>query len=323
MKRLSYHLLTIISILFSIFLVIQVNSLASAVAPDCYISNGGQLFPGACDTIKSIWPSFSQAPGACYAVDGPGPVLTNLRQFDCNTQQILNGDPTKPPIPLGCPGSTLQGPPSPDNLAVCAQIPIGCPGSTQQGPPSAGFDPNTCPYASNGTGTSPTAPSPTGSNPTQTPAGSSPSNPSPTSTSGPGGNSPTSTGDVAPQGPEQKAIDASKNAICNDPNKVDASGKPVCNIERYNSVNCTSPADCVKNNVIVKNLKLFFEFLTGVVGIVVVGAIIFGGIRYSASGGDPQAVGKAKKLIASAVLALVGYIFLLAFLQWLVPGGLF
>lgn len=57
----------------------------------------------------------------------------------------------KPPIPIGCPGTIIQGPPSQANLQVCASIPIGCPGTTQQGPPAPGFDINTCPYGVAGT----------------------------------------------------------------------------------------------------------------------------------------------------------------------------
>lgn len=49
----------------------------------------------------------------------------------------------KPPIPDGCPQSVAPATPPP---ASCADIPMGCPGSTLLGPPSAGFDPSTCPF---------------------------------------------------------------------------------------------------------------------------------------------------------------------------------
>lgn len=54
---------------------------------------------------------------------------------------------SKPPIPIGCPGSKIQGPASSKDLAKCDTIPVGCPGTTKSGPVSPGFDTNTCPYA--------------------------------------------------------------------------------------------------------------------------------------------------------------------------------
>ena len=70
-------------------------------------------------------------------------------------------------------------------------------------------------------------------------------------------------------------------------------------------------------------LLLFINVLSGIVGIVVIMMVVVGGIQYSASAGDPQKVNAAKKRIANALLALVAYIFLYAFLQWIVPGGIF
>lgn len=63
--------------------------------------------------------------------------------------------------------------------------------------------------------------------------------------------------------------------------------------------------------------------LSGLVGVVIVGMITFGGIRYMTAGGDPQKVVAARGQIRAALIALVLYIFSFAFLQWIVPGGLF
>ena len=76
-------------------------------------------------------------------------VLVVAATFTIFTSHKVYAD--KPPIPIGCPGTTIQGPPSAANLQVCASIPIGCPGTTQQGPPAPGFDINSCPYAAAGT----------------------------------------------------------------------------------------------------------------------------------------------------------------------------
>ncbi len=94
------------------------------------------------------------------------------------------------------------------------------------------------------------------------------------------------------------------------------------------SCNKANPTDaslskCLKTNPIVADLNNIVNFLSAGVGIVVVGVIIFGGIQYMAAGDNPQAVTAAKKRIANAFIALLAFIFMFAFLQWLIPGGVF
>jgi len=79
-----------------------------------------------------------------------------------------------------------------------------------------------------------------------------------------------------------------------------------------------TPANCG----ITRWLKVIINILSAVVGVVIVGVLVFAGIEYTTSGDDPQKVGKAKTRIANAVLALAVYIFGFAFLQWIVPGGI-
>ncbi len=85
-----------------------------------------------------------------------------------------------------------------------------------------------------------------------------------------------------------------------------------CEVEKQGS-------DC---DLIKKYLNPIIKFLSFAVGIVVTGVIILGGIQYSASGGDPGGVAAAKKRIINAFLALAFYMFSLAILNWLIPGGL-
>lgn len=83
-------------------------------------------------------------------------------------------------------------------------------------------------------------------------------------------------------------------------------------------------ADISKDNCgIVNWLLKFINGLSAIVGIVIVIMIIVGGIQYSAAGANPQATQAAKGRIMSAVVALLLYIFGFAFLQWVIPGGLF
>jgi hypothetical protein len=60
-----------------------------------------------------------------------------------------------------------------------------------------------------------------------------------------------------------------------------------------------------------------------IVGVVVVMMIIIGGIQYSSANGDPKKIAAAKSRVYNALLALVAYLFIFSFLQWLIPGGIF
>jgi len=87
--------------------------------------------------------------------------------------------------------------------------------------------------------------------------------------------------------------------------------------------NCTT--DCKQVNAqqcgIIKWLVLVINFLAAGVGIIVVTMIIIGGIEYTTSADNPQQVANARKKIINALLALVSFIFLYAFLNFIVPGG--
>jgi len=77
-----------------------------------------------------------------------------------------------------------------------------------------------------------------------------------------------------------------------------------------------------KCDLFKKYLNPTINLLSALVGLVVVGSVIVGAIQYSASAGDPQKAAKAKGRIMNSVVALVAFIFLFAFLQWLIPGGI-
>lgn len=80
---------------------------------------------------------------------------------------------------------------------------------------------------------------------------------------------------------------------------------------------------CVQANPIVNRLEEIINFLSIGVGVVVVAVIIFGGIQYMTADGSAQATAAAKSRITNALIALLAFIFTYAFLQWLVPGGVF
>lgn len=78
-----------------------------------------------------------------------------------------------------------------------------------------------------------------------------------------------------------------------------------------------------EDNCISKDVQTFINFASAGVGVIVLAMIIIGGIQYSLSKDNPQAVQAAKARIANSVIAMLCFIFLYAFLQWLVPGGIF
>ncbi len=102
----------------------------------------------------------------------------------------------------------------------------------------------------------------------------------------------------------------------------------VCQSHGGAATNVQDPAEvCAQQggncNQIYTYINLGINFLSAGVGIVVVAMIIIGGIQYASAEDDPQRVAAARSRVFNALLALVAYIFLFAFLQWLVPGGIF
>lgn len=84
---------------------------------------------------------------------------------------------------------------------------------------------------------------------------------------------------------------------------------------------CSKDSKC--KSIFTDYLIPAVNLLSALVGVIVVAVIIFSGIQFSASGGSPEAVASAKKHLQSAVIALVAFIFLWAFLNFIIPGGVF
>lgn len=74
---------------------------------------------------------------------------------------------------------------------------------------------------------------------------------------------------------------------------------------------------------VTKYIQPWVTLLTVLIGVIAVISLILAAIQYSAAGDDPGAVSKAKDRIFQTVVGLLGYLFLFAFLNFLVPGGLF
>ncbi len=115
-------------------------------------------------------------------------------------------------------------------------------------------------------------------------------------------------------------------------NNTQASGTPavprVTNAERDAITDCgangaKSASECLKENPLIKWTNYIVNTLSIGIGIIVTIMIIIGGIQYASAGPNPQAVQSAKNKIKNALIALVAYFFLYAFVQYLIPGGVF
>jgi uncharacterized membrane protein YraQ (UPF0718 family) len=80
---------------------------------------------------------------------------------------------------------------------------------------------------------------------------------------------------------------------------------------------------CLKDNKIFIRLNEIVNFLAAGVGIVVTGVIIVGGIQYILAGDNATGLQAARQRIINGLIALFAFLFMYAFLQWLIPGGVF
>jgi hypothetical protein len=77
-----------------------------------------------------------------------------------------------------------------------------------------------------------------------------------------------------------------------------------------------------KGNALLDLIFGIIRFLSAGVGIVVIGSIVFAGVQYTVSRGDPNATAAAVKRIQNTGIALLVYIFAFAILNYIVPAAL-
>ncbi len=102
-------------------------------------------------------------------------------------------------------------------------------------------------------------------------------------------------------------------------------GLPI-NTDRSAIVDCNGDTAsgakrCLEKNPLVQRTLQGINFLSAGAGVVITASIVIAGIQYAAAGPNPQQVAAARKRIISSIVALLALLFLYAFLQWLVPGG--
>jgi hypothetical protein len=76
-----------------------------------------------------------------------------------------------------------------------------------------------------------------------------------------------------------------------------------------------------KGNATVDLAFAIIRFLSAGVGLVVIASIVYGGIQYTMSRGDPQATAAAVDRIRNSLLALLLFIFAYAIIAYIIPKG--
>jgi hypothetical protein len=83
------------------------------------------------------------------------------------------------------------------------------------------------------------------------------------------------------------------------------------------------PDTCIQDNPIIKWLNILINLVAGIVGVGAVLMVIWAGIQYTTARDNAQAIAEAKQKIINVVIGIAAFMFLYAFLNWLVPGGVF
>jgi len=79
----------------------------------------------------------------------------------------------------------------------------------------------------------------------------------------------------------------------------------------------------IKDSGIWKLLLLVINILTAGVGVAAVAGIVYGSILYASAADSVEQTKKALSTIINVVVGLLAYAFMYAFLNFIIPGGLF
>lgn len=101
--------------------------------------------------------------------------------------------------------------------------------------------------------------------------------------------------------------------------KADTTVNGQCGAARTNLISCDGTGAVALNNV----LKIVISVLTVLVGIAAVGGLAWASILYAKATDNQASVSEARTLIQNIVIGLLVYVFLLAIVNFLIPGGIF
>ena len=81
--------------------------------------------------------------------------------------------------------------------------------------------------------------------------------------------------------------------------------------------------DDIKKTGVWGLLIFVINFMAAGVGVLAVGGLIYGGIVYSTSAGNPEKTKKGRGIIRDVVIGIIAFGAMFSFLNFIVPGGLF
>ncbi len=79
----------------------------------------------------------------------------------------------------------------------------------------------------------------------------------------------------------------------------------------------------IENTGLWSLLLLTINILTAGIGVLAVAGIVYGSILYTSAGDSSEKVSKAREVIRNVVIGIVAYALMYAFLNFIIPGGLF
>lgn len=85
----------------------------------------------------------------------------------------------------------------------------------------------------------------------------------------------------------------------------------------------SKPVSDTTQNGVWGLLLVVINILTAGVGIAAVGGIVYGAVLYTSAGGNADQTKKAIEFIRNVIIGVVAYALMFAFLNFIVPGGLF
>lgn len=113
---------------------------------------------------------------------------------------------------------------------------------------------------------------------------------------------------------------------------ADCGGKPLepgqscCGGVVTSIISCTQSGDenaTVEQTGIWGLLLIAINILTGGIGVLAVGGIVYGSILYTTANGSVEQAKKAKVVIFNVAFGLIAYALMFSFLNFVIPGGLF
>jgi small-conductance mechanosensitive channel len=89
------------------------------------------------------------------------------------------------------------------------------------------------------------------------------------------------------------------------------------------SGNDVTPSDTVESTGVWGVLLLAINILTGGVTIAAIAGVVYGSVLYTSAGGSTEQTKKAMGVITNVVIGVIAYALMYAFLNFIIPGGLF